>query len=130
MSFFSRGIHGRNNRGRENWNRGPKRTRFSIHFDVDTQELNELFQARFFNWIGQRVVQPMPERPPFQALHVPGISVPPHVSLQHGIPENEGWKEIAHPGVSQHRGWPNLSLPSPPPLVNPVIQASPANSLV
>jgi hypothetical protein len=39
---------------------------FSIHFDADPQELNHLFQARFFNLIGQGVVQPRPERPPFQ----------------------------------------------------------------
>jgi hypothetical protein len=77
MSFFSRGSHGRNNRGRGNWNRGPRRPRFSIHFDVDPQELNQLFQDGFFNWIGQGIVQPRPERPPFQPQHVPGIPVPP-----------------------------------------------------
>jgi hypothetical protein len=27
-----------------NWNRGHRRPRFSIHFDVDPQELNQLFQ--------------------------------------------------------------------------------------
>jgi hypothetical protein len=31
--------------------------------------------------------------------------------------------------VSQHRGWPNLSL-SPPPSVNPIVQAAPNHSLV
>jgi hypothetical protein len=71
MSFFSRGSHGRGNRGRGNWNRGPRRPRFSIHFDVDSQELGQLFHARFFNWIGQGVVQPRPERPPFQAPQAP-----------------------------------------------------------
>jgi hypothetical protein len=76
MSFFSRGSHGRNNRGRGNWNRGPRRPRFSIHFDADPQELNQLFQAGFFNWIGQGVVQPRPERPPFHPQHVPGILCP------------------------------------------------------
>jgi hypothetical protein len=130
MSFFSRGSHGRGNRGRGNWNRGPRRPRFSIHFDADSQELNQLFQAGFFNWIGQGVVQPRPERPPFQAPHVPGIPVPPHVSLQPEVPENDGWQEIVHPTVSQHRGWPNLSLPAPPPPVNPIVQASPAHSPV
>jgi hypothetical protein len=40
---------------------------FSIHFDVDPQELNQLFQARFFKFVGQGVFQPhpRPERPPF-----------------------------------------------------------------
>jgi hypothetical protein len=130
MSFFSRGSHGRGNRGRGNWNRGPRRPRFSIHFDADSQELSQLFQAGFFNWIGQGVVQPRPERPPFQAPHVPGIPVPPHVSLQPEVPENDGWQEIVHPTVSQHRGWPNLSLPAPPPPVNQIVQAAPAHSPV
>jgi hypothetical protein len=49
MSFFSRGIHGRKNRGKGNWNRGPRRPRFSIHFDAYPQELNQLFQDGFFN---------------------------------------------------------------------------------
>ena len=75
--------------GRGNWNRGPRRPRFSIHFDADPQELNQLFQARFFNWIGQGVVQPRPERPPFQPQRVPGIPMPPHVSLQPEVLEND-----------------------------------------
>jgi hypothetical protein len=128
MSFFSRGSHVQNNRGRGNWNRGPRRPIFSIHFDANPQELNQLFQDGFFNWIGQGVVQPRPERPPFQPQHVPGISVPPHVSLQPEVPENDGWQEIVHPTISQHRGWPNLSLPAPPPPVNPNVHISPAHS--
>ena len=102
MSLFNRGIHGLNNRGRGNWNRCPKRPIFSIHFDADPQELNQLFQARFLNWIGQGVVQARPKRPPFQPQHVSGIHVPPHVSLQPEVPENDGWKEIVHPAVSFH----------------------------
>jgi hypothetical protein len=129
MSFFSRGSHGRNNRGRGNWNRGPRRPRFSIHFDVDPQELNQLFQVGFFNWIGQGIVQPRPERPPFQPQNIPGIHVPPHVSLQPEVPANDGWQEIVNPTVSHHRGWPNLSLPPPPP-VNPNVQISPVHSPV
>jgi hypothetical protein len=129
MRFFSRGSHGRGNRGRGNWNRGPRRPRFSIHFDVDSQELGQLFQAGFFNWIGQGVVQPRPERPPFQAPQAPGIPVHPHVSLQPEVPENDGWQEIVHPTVSQHRGWPNLSLPAPPP-INQIVQAAPVHSPV
>jgi hypothetical protein len=49
MSFFNRGSHGQGNRGRGNWNRGPRRPRFSILFDVVSQELGQLFQAGFFN---------------------------------------------------------------------------------
>jgi hypothetical protein len=82
MSFFNRGIHGRNNRGRGNWNIGPRSPIFSIHFDVDPQELNWLFQDGFFNWIGKGIVQPRLERPPFQSQNIPGILVLPHVYLQ------------------------------------------------
>jgi hypothetical protein len=123
MSFFSRGIHDRGNRGRGKWNRGPRRPRLSIHFDADSQELGQLFQAKFFNWIGKGVVQPRPERPPFQVPQAPNIFVPPHFSLQPEVPENDGWKEIAHPKVSQHRRWPNLSFLSPLPN-NQIVQAA------
>jgi hypothetical protein len=83
-----------------------------------------LFHVRLFNWIRQGIVQYRPERPPFQALQALGILVPHHVSLQPEVPENDGWQEIVHPTISQHRGWPNLSLPAPPP-VNPIAQAAP-----
>jgi hypothetical protein len=66
IRFFNRGSHGRGNRGRGNWNRGPRRPRFSIHFDAESQELGQLFQVGFSNWIGKEVVQPSLERPPFQ----------------------------------------------------------------
>jgi hypothetical protein len=49
--------------------------------------------------------------------------VPPHVALQPEVLENDGWKEIVHPTVSQHHGWLNLTLPSPPPL-NLIVQAT------
>jgi hypothetical protein len=55
--------------------------------------------------------------------------VPPHVSLQHEVPKNDGWQEIVHLTVSKHRGWPNLTLLAPPPL-NPIAQASPNHSPV
>jgi hypothetical protein len=116
MSFFSQGKHGTGNRGRVNWNIVPRRPRFSIHFDVDSQELGQLFQSRFFNWIGKGVVQYRPKRPPFQAPQAPSILMPPHVSLQPEVPENDGWQDIFHLAVSQHRGWHNFSLPSPPPI--------------
>jgi hypothetical protein len=45
------------------------------------------------------------------------------------FPKNDKWKEIFHPTVSQHRGWPNLSLPAPPP-INPIVQAAHVHSPV
>jgi hypothetical protein len=88
-----------------------------------------LFHYGFFNWIGQRIVQPRSKRPPFQAPQAPGIPVPPHVSLQPKVPENDGCQEIIHSTLSQHHGWPNLSLPAPPP-INPISQSSPDHSPV
>jgi hypothetical protein len=130
MRFFNRGSHGRNNRGKGNWNIGPIRPIFSIHFDADPQELNQLFQAGFFNWIGQGVVQPRTKRPPSQPRHVLGIPIPPHASLQPEVPENDGWQEIVHPTVSQHRGKKKFSLPSPPPPINRNVHISLAHSPV
>jgi hypothetical protein len=100
--------------------------RFSIHFDAYPQELNKLFQAIFFNWIGQGEVQPRLEKPPLQLQHVLVILVLPHVLLQPEVPENDRWQDIVHPIVSQHPSWPNLSLPTPPPPANPNVQISPA----
>jgi hypothetical protein len=65
MKFFSRGNNGRNNKGMGNWNRGPRRPRFSIHVDVDPQELNKLFQDGLFNWIGHGIVHSQPKIPSF-----------------------------------------------------------------
>jgi hypothetical protein len=58
MSFFNKGSHGINNRGRGNWKRGPRRPIFSFHFDDDPQELKLLFKIGFLNWIGKGIVQP------------------------------------------------------------------------
>jgi hypothetical protein len=130
MIFFSRGSNGRNNRDRGNWNRGARRLRFSIHFDVDPQELNRLFQVGFFKWIGRGIVHPQPERPHFQPLHnIPVILVPPRVSLQLEVSTNDGWQEIVNMYVSHHRGWPTMSLPLPPP-INPNVHIARVNSLV
>jgi hypothetical protein len=52
MSFFSRCSHGQGKRGIGNWNQGPRRPKLSIHFDVDSKELGQLFDAELFNWIG------------------------------------------------------------------------------
>ena len=71
-----------------------------------------------------------PERTPLQAPHVPSIPIPPYVSLQPEVPENDGWQDIVHPTVFQHLGCPNLSLPAPPPSVKPIFQYSLAHSPV
>jgi hypothetical protein len=118
MSFFSRGSNGRGaNRGRgNNWKRGHRRPWFSIHFDVDPQELNQFFQVGFFNLVGQGILQPRPERPPFQPhQNFSGVCVPPHVSMQPEPPINDGWQEVVHHPTVHHHGWPTTSLPFPPP---------------
>jgi hypothetical protein len=121
MSFFSRGSGGRGNMGRgrrpnEFW--GNKRLYFSIHFDVDSEEFNQLLQTGFLNLAGQGDFQPRPppKIPPLQPHpNIYGILVPPHVSLPPEIPTNDGWNEIVNPPQHQAQGWPTTSLPLPPP---------------
>jgi hypothetical protein len=82
MRFFSRGSHGRrgNNRGRGlgPWKMGNKRLQFSIHFDADSEEFNQLLQTSFLNLAGQQAYRPplMPENPRPSI----DILVPNHVS--------------------------------------------------
>jgi hypothetical protein len=45
------------------------------------------------------------------------------------VPKNDRWQDIVHLIVSQHHGWPNLSLPSPLP-INQISQDAPFHSLV
>jgi hypothetical protein len=123
MNLFSRGIHDRGRgRGRNNfWQRGNMRPRFSIHFDVDPQELNQLFHVGFFNLVGQGVFQPhpIPKRPPYQPHpSLSNVHFSAHVSLQPEVPINDGWQGIFHSPIVHHDGWPTvlLSLPPPPPL--------------
>jgi hypothetical protein len=130
MSFFSRGSNGQNNRGRGNWNQGHRRPRFSIHFHADPQELNQLFQVGFFNWVGHGILYPRPKIPHFQQPpDFLGILLPPHVSLQPEVPANDGWQEIFHQHVSHHHGWPTVSFHLSPP-INSNVQISPTVLLV
>jgi hypothetical protein len=71
MIFFSRGSHDRRNRGRGNWNRGPRRPRFSIHFDADLQELAQLFHLGFLIGLGKE----------WSNLGPKGLPSKPHRSL-------------------------------------------------
>jgi hypothetical protein len=68
MSFFSRGNNFSGNRGnRGNKGRMPnafgkrgrnKRMRFSIHFDANSEEFNQLVQTGYLNLIGHPAFQP------------------------------------------------------------------------
>jgi hypothetical protein len=105
---------------------GHRRPRFSIHFDVDPHDLNQLFQDSFFNLVGHGILHPRPKRPPFQPHQKKiGIHVPPHVSMQPEPPANDGWQDIVHQPTAHHHGFPivSLSLPPPPSLKNPNPQA-------
>jgi hypothetical protein len=93
MTFFSRGSNGRGaNKGRgNNWQKGHRRPRFSIHFDVDPQELNQFFQDGFFNLVGLGIMQPRPESPHFHPHQkLSGICLPPRVSMLLEPPANDG----------------------------------------
>jgi hypothetical protein len=85
-----------------------------------------LFHAGFFDWIGKGVVQHRLERPPLEAPQAPGIPVTPNVSLQPEVLKNDGWQEIVHSIVSQHRGWSNSSLPAPLP-INLIVRTAPVH---
>jgi hypothetical protein len=116
MIFFSRGSHDKGRgRGKNNfWQRGNKRLRFSIYFDVDPQELNHLFQVSFFNLVGQGVFQshPRPERPPYQPRsRLSNVHVPIHVPLQPEVVINDGWKDIVHQPIFHQDGCPTICLP-------------------
>jgi hypothetical protein len=67
--------------------------------------------------------------PPLQTPQAPGIHVPPHVSMQPKVLENDGWQEIVHPTISQYCGCSNLSLTSPS-SINQIVQAAPVHSPV
>jgi hypothetical protein len=129
--LFSRGSNDIGNKGRGNWQRGHIRPRFSIHFDDDPHEFNHIFQDGLFNLVGQEILQPQPERMPFQVHHkFFGIQVPPHVSMRPEMPTNS-WQEIVHEPVVHHHGWPTASFPlPPPPPKNQISQGDPALSLV
>jgi hypothetical protein len=86
-------------------------------------------KMNFLTRLGKEWSNLCQKRPPFQASHVSGIPVPPHVSLQPEVLENDGWKEIIHPTVSQHHGCPKLALPAPP-IVNQIFQAALVHLLV
>jgi hypothetical protein len=90
--FFSRGGHGRRRNnigtGLGPWKRGKKRLIFSLHFDADSEEFNQLMQTGFLNLAGQQAYRPplIPNNP-----H-PSISIPiqNHVFAPLVSPEHDG----------------------------------------
>jgi hypothetical protein len=73
--LFQSGNNKDNRGNRGNWNRGQqdgwprgrnKRLRFSVHFDVDSEEFNQLLQTGLINLAGQGYFNPPPPpiRPP------------------------------------------------------------------
>jgi hypothetical protein len=87
MSFFSRGNNRFENRGnRGNRGRGPnafgkrsrnKRMRFSIHFDENYEEFNQLVQTSYLSLTGHRAFHPPHPLviPPLQ-LHLSIADIP------------------------------------------------------
>jgi hypothetical protein len=118
MRFFSRGNHGKGIRTNDFWQWGKKIIWFSIHFDVDLEEFNQLLQNGFLNLARQRAFQsPPPHGQPPLRPHTSNSSilVETHVSLPPKIPVNDGWNDIVHSPSPCVEGWPTISLPFPPP---------------
>jgi hypothetical protein len=131
MRFFSRGSNRSDNRGnRGNRGRGPnafwqrgrnKRMIFSIHFDANSKEFNQLVHTGYLNLVGHPTFHPPqpPVRPHFQPNdlqpHPSIVDIPnqPHVQAQ--PPVNDGWKNAPVNPPSGIGHWPTMSLPLPPP---------------
>jgi hypothetical protein len=107
MRFFNRGSNGLDNRGnRGNRGRGPnafwqrgrnKRMRFSIHFDANSEEFNQLVQTGYLNLAGHPTFHPhQPQvRPPFQPNdlqpHLSIVDILDQPQMQPQPPVNDGW---------------------------------------
>jgi hypothetical protein len=122
MSFFSRGNNrGGNggNRGRRGrgpntfWQpRGHKKLRFSIHFDVDSDEFQEVIQTGHLNLGGQQAL-PQPQATPNVILQPhPGIVNIPESLAQ---PHVDGWGNLPANPSSRANQWP---MPPPPPPIH------------
>jgi hypothetical protein len=102
MSFFSHGSNHFGNKG----NRGKrgrmpnafgkrgrnKRMRFSIHFDANSEEFNQLVQTNYLNLVGHPAFQPpqAPVIPPLQPHpSIVDFPEPPHMP-----PTNDGWENV------------------------------------
>jgi hypothetical protein len=131
MILFSRSNYNRgteDNRGnRGNWNIGKnvgrkrgrnKRLRFSIQFDVDYEEFNQILQTGFLNLTGQGHFHPPqpPVKPPLQPHpNIVGIPIQSHVSMQPEHQDNDDWKNVVN-SPPYFNDWPIISLLLPPPL--------------
>jgi len=131
MSFFSRGSKGsRRGRGRRPnvvWQEGRnKRIRFSVHFDANSKEFNQLVQNGHLSLGGQ---QALPQT--FASANTP---LQPHLSivdvtkLPQPMQENDGWEEHQVRHASGIINWPNT--PNNPPFLVTTLVVSSVNSFV
>jgi hypothetical protein len=82
MIFFSRGSHCRRgkkgDRGLGPWHRGNKKLIFSIHFDADSEEFNQLLRKGFLDLVVQKAYKPpLMHENPHPSIDIP---IPNHVS--------------------------------------------------
>jgi hypothetical protein len=90
-----------------------KRMRFSIHFDANSEEFNQLVQTGYLNLVGHPALPPpqAPIAPPLQPH--PSIVDFPEPPMQ---PTNDGWENIPANPPSGIVHWPDVPLPPPPPM--------------
>jgi len=122
MSFFSRGSNKGGNRGRRGqgpntfWHLGDhKKLRFSIHFDVDFDEFQQLIQTCHLN-LGSQQALPQPHAAKNVILHPhPGIV---NILESHVQPNIDGWGNLSSNPSSGANKWP---MPPPPPHVYTIV---------
>jgi hypothetical protein len=76
MSVFNRGNNGRVNRGRGNWNMGPRMPRFSIHLMYTRKSWDTYFKMDFLTRLGKE----------WSKIGQEGLPSKPHMSLVSQFP--------------------------------------------
>jgi hypothetical protein len=98
--------------------------RFSIHFDTNSKEFNQLVQTDYLNLVGHPALPP-PQAPPAPPLQPhPSIVDFPKPPMQ---PTNDGWENIYANPPSDIARWPDNPFPPPPPMhYMPHVTSSPS----
>jgi hypothetical protein len=89
-----------------------KRMIFSIHFDANSEEFNQLVQIGYLNLVGHPFVHPPQAH--VASLLQPHLSIVDFLDSPHMQPIDDSWENIPANPSSDIVHWPNVSLPPPP----------------